>query len=226
MSSSRRIAAVAGALASAALVVLVVAPGGASAGGSRSCRTVSIGHGNAVSVSALKGRVSCATARSIAGSYDHPKALRSSCHPSAHACEYGVYAEGWRCTGLFQGNFGCWLGGDAKGRGARASFAGMIVSDGSSGAAGEAGGPTASRLACTRRALTKGLRRGGLRGYIDGHTFGCAGRFAYAGVIVDGNEVTVLFRARGRGWHPADRSRYCVNGSVPKAIYRPACETN
>jgi hypothetical protein len=102
----------------------------------------------------------------------------------------------------------------------------MIVSDGSSGAAGDTGGPTASRLACTQRALTKGLRRGGLRGYIDGDTFGCAGRFAYAGVIVDDNEVTVLFRARGRGWHPVQRRRYCEDGSVPKAIYRPACESN
>lgn len=80
--------------------------------------------------------------------------------------------------------------------------------------------------ACTKRALTKGLRNGGLRGYIPRDTFGCAGNFAYAGVIVDDNEVTVLFRARGSGWHPVDRGRYCENGSVPKAIYRLGCESN
>ncbi len=84
----------------------------------------------------------------------------------------------------------------------------------------------ALRPACTRRALTKGLHRGGLRGYIDGDTFGCAGRFAYAGVIVDGNEVTVLFRAVGQRWHPASRAHFCEDGSVPKQIYQPACETN
>jgi hypothetical protein len=94
---------VAGALASAMLIALVLAAAGASAGGSGSCGTVALGHGNAVRVSALKGQVSCATARSIAGSYEDPRAVRSSCHPSAHACEYGVYAAGWRCTGLFQG---------------------------------------------------------------------------------------------------------------------------
>jgi len=79
---------------------------------------------------------------------------------------------------------------------------------------------------CTKRALTKGLRNGGLRGYIPRDTFGCAGNFAYAGVIVDDNEVTVLFRARGGGWQPVDRGRYCENGSVPKAIYRLGCESN
>jgi hypothetical protein len=97
--------------------------------------------------------------------------------------------------------------------------------------ADEEGAPGALKLAaprpaCTRRALTEGLRQGGLRGYIDGDTFGCAGRFAYAGVIVDGNEVTVLFRAVGRRWHPASRARFCGDGSVPKQIYQPACETN
>jgi hypothetical protein len=225
MSSSRRIGALAGALASAALIASDLAAGGASAAGSGSCGTVDLGHGNAVRVSALKGQVSCATARSVSASYECPKAVRSCCHPSAHACEYGVYAEGWRCTGLFQGYFGCWLGGDVKGKGSRASFSGNIVSAGTSGTAGDAGS-TAARPACTRRTLTKGLRRGSLRGHIDGHTFGCAGRFAYAGVIVDDNEVTVLFRARGRRWHPVDRVRCCEDGSVPKAIYRPACESN
>jgi hypothetical protein len=83
-----------------------------------------------------------------------------------------------------------------------------------------------TRPACTKRALTRGLHRAGLPGYIDGHTFDCAGRFAYAGVIVDRNEVTVLFRAHGQNWRPADRGIYCENGSVPKVIFRPACETN
>jgi hypothetical protein len=63
----------------------------------------------------------------IAKDYDHPKEAKGYCHPVDHLCEYGVYPRGWRCTGLFQGNFGCWLGGDVRGRGARASFGATLV---------------------------------------------------------------------------------------------------
>lgn len=88
----------------------------------------------------------------------------------------------------------------------------------------------AASAPCTKSALTAGLRRGKLHGRIDGNAFGCAGRFAYAAVIVGaGNEeveITVLFRASARHWEVASRAKYCENGAVPAKIRQPACETN
>jgi len=59
--------------------------------------------------------------------------------------------------------------------------------------------------------------------------FHCSGGFAYAeadekqqGNI---NSVTLLFKATGTRWLPVSRGIYCQNGSVPKAIYAGACET-
>jgi hypothetical protein len=107
----------------------------------------------------------------------------------------------------------------------------------SSGAPARAGSSFLSRSGgrapsapCTKPALTAGLRRGKLHGSIDGHGFGCAGRFAFAAVLVgSGNEaveITVLFRADAGRWQVASRAKYCENGSVPAKIRRPACETN
>jgi hypothetical protein len=81
---------------------------------------------------------------------------------------------------------------------------------------------------CTKRALAAGLRRSRLKGRID--VFGCAGRFAYAGVIVNSgsgetDEVTVLFRANDNAWKTAT-FKYCQNGSVPARIRQQACESN
>jgi hypothetical protein len=87
---------------------------------------VPLDHGEAVKIDDLKGQASCSSARSIAKTYGHPKAVKNSC-PSGRECEYGVCADGWRCTGLFHWGFYCWLGGDAKGRGDKASFCGAIV---------------------------------------------------------------------------------------------------
>jgi hypothetical protein len=83
---------------------------------------------------------------------------------------------------------------------------------------------------CTESALAAALRRSPLRGRIDGNSWGCAGRFAYAGVIVaagnSSDEITVLFRAGSGGWEVASRGKYCEDGSVPARIRRPACESN
>jgi len=146
---------------------------------------------------------------------------------------------GFRCSSAADGITCVKVAGQGKGSGFRIDAeeamelpASARRADSSAGASEMLGRDQATpelatrRPACTRRALTKGLRSGGLRGYIDGETFGCAGRFAYAGVIVDRNEVTVLFRATGRHWQPASRARYCENGAVPKQIYQPACESN
>ena len=65
---------------------------------------------------------------------------------------------------------------------------------------------------------------------VDG--YGCSGNFAYAFVTVTDQqgqpvaEVTDLFMAVSGAWQPADRSVYCVNGSVPADIYQKACQTN
>jgi hypothetical protein len=87
--------------------------------------------------------------------------------------------------------------------------------------------PTAS-LPCTERALDAGLRRDHLSGRIDG--FCCAGRFAYAGVLVNGgsgetDQVTVLFHAAAPGWQVVSRA-YCNGGDIPAKIRRAACDSN
>jgi hypothetical protein len=84
---------------------------------------------------------------------------------------------------------------------------------------------------CTERALTAGLRRGKLRGRIDGHAWACAGRFAYAVILVNAgggilDDVTVLLRAKATGWEVVSRGKYCEDGSVPARIRRIACESN
>lgn len=87
--------------------------------------------------------------------------------------------------------------------------------------------PMSGHPPCTRQALVAGLRRGvrPLQGRLV-RPWACAGRFAYAGLVVDGNEGTVLFRAVGRVWKPADRGKYCADGVVPARIYQPACNSN
>lgn len=109
----------------AALALLAVP--GTSAASSGSCGTVTGYEQAQWRLTAKKGSPSCATVRAIAKEYGHPKAVRYSCSPHAHLCMYGVYADGWRCTGLFQGNFSCWLGGNAEGKNARQSFWGASV---------------------------------------------------------------------------------------------------
>jgi hypothetical protein len=95
--------------------------------------------------------------------------------------------------------------------------------------------------ACTRQALRAGLTRGSnrVRGSlsrpyrVNGAIFrpwGCAGRFAWAGVDVsfqgNVNTVTVLFIARNGRWQTASRPKYCLSHAVPQKIYAPACESN
>jgi hypothetical protein len=84
----------------------------------------------------------------------------------------------------------------------------------------------AERAPCTKQALTRGLKRGETpfpRGRIE-RPWECAGRFAYAAVTYQGQELTILFRAIGRHWKTADRAKYC--DQVPRRIWQPACNTN
>jgi hypothetical protein len=81
---------------------------------------------------------------------------------------------------------------------------------------------------CTKPAFVAGLRRGVTplpHGQVI-RPWACAGRFAYAAVVVAGNELTVLFRADGTRWETADRAKYCEDRSVPARIYQNACNTN
>ncbi len=94
--------------------------------------------------------------------------------------------------------------------------------------------PTGAPLPCTRAALTAaakavdGSNVDGLDTSAQG--FGCAGKFAYAGVIVGSgstkNEVTILFMAVNGTWQAANRAIYCPSGAVPAQIYQLACATN
>jgi hypothetical protein len=79
---------------------------------------------------------------------------------------------------------------------------------------------------CTKRALEAGLRRSKMKGRVDPKAWGCAGRFAYAGVSLRDFEATVLFRAQGKNWKVASRLKYCNRHTVPARIYRQACETS
>jgi hypothetical protein len=101
-----------------------------------------------------------------------------------------------------------------------------------SGAAGVLGASSASGAKaryppCTKQALTAGLRhnRPPLRGQLV-KPWACAGGFAASGLVVHGNESTVLFRASSGVWKPANATKYCANGAIPARIYQLACNSN
>jgi hypothetical protein len=83
-----------------------------------------------------------------------------------------------------------------------------------------------AKAPCTKQALEAGLRRSGMEGRVVSKSWGCAGHFAYAAVVVHDIEVTVLFRAHGKSWRTTSRQKYCNKHKVPAAIYKPACETS
>lgn len=113
-----------------AMAMWLMIAGESSAAQSRHCGIVSGSGANSKSkwrVTITKGSPSCRAVRAIAREYGNPKSVHYSCPEKTHICAYGVYAKGWRCTGLFQGTFGCWHGGDAKGRNASEKFRGTLV---------------------------------------------------------------------------------------------------
>jgi hypothetical protein len=73
------------------------------------------------------GSPGCESVRRVAKRYGHPDSVHYNCANHSHGCMYGVYPRGWRCTGLFQGTFGCWLGGNDRGENAEAAFSGALV---------------------------------------------------------------------------------------------------
>jgi hypothetical protein len=95
-------------------------------------------------------------------------------------------------------------------------------------ATADAGGSTAATPACTATALQAGLSRGAAP-VAHGHVvkpFGCSGRWAYAAVDTTHVTRSALFHVREGRWVTVTRTRPCADGAVPKAIRKPACQSN
>ena len=83
---------------------------------------------------------------------------------------------------------------------------------------------------CTAAALSAAARKGTPHFYaFDRGIYGCAGRYAYAGVTVSSggfkNEITEVFKASKGHWVRASRL-LCDQGVIPPSIRVQACETN
>lgn len=105
--------------------------------------------------------------------------------------------------------------------GAGAAGAARTAADGTSGGGG-------GKPACTRTALQSGLTRGAAP-VKHAHVvkpFGCSGRWAYAAVETKRFEATALLRIVDNRWATVDRGKPCTDGAVPKAIRKPACNSN
>ncbi len=93
--------------------------------------------------------------------------------------------------------------------------------------------PAGPHPPCTRAALSAGLARAlHKRSLAPSHlTKGsrCAGNYAWADYIdVHGHiadDVTIVYRVKGRQWQPVSRAKVCVTGELPAKIYL-ACTVN
>ena len=206
--------------ASALLAFGLLHAGDARSAATQSCGTVRIAKGEKARLTITSGSPSCKEVRMIAKDYDHPKEAKAYCHPVDHLCEYGVYPRGWRCTGLFQGNYGCWLGGDVRGRGARASFGATLIYTATSRTLHR--DRRTVKAPCTKKAIKAGLGQGNGRLL----SFKCAGRFAYADVKIADYEAVQLLRSSAGHWQVVDRGKYCEAGVVPEKIRYSACEVS
>ena len=96
-------------------------------------------------------------------------------------------------------------------------------------AIGPSGASAAAKApACTQAALQAGLTRGvdPVRNAHVTKPFGCSGTWAYAAVDTKRFTLTSLFEVSDGRWRTADRAKACTGGAVPKAIRKPACESN
>jgi hypothetical protein len=87
---------------------------------------------------------------------------------------------------------------------------------------------------CTRRALTAALERAQHRRSLApsflSRGWRCAGNYAWGDYIaVDGpgtgDDITIVFRGKGRRWQTVGRGTVCEDGELPARIYR-ACTVN
>lgn len=99
----------------------------APAAATGSCGTVRTQDQASYRLEVTKGSPSCKEVRRVVKRYGHPISVHYNCANHSHLCMYGIYPGGWRCTGLFQGEFGCWLGGNNRGDNAEAMFSGVLV---------------------------------------------------------------------------------------------------
>ncbi len=98
--------------------------------------------------------------------------------------------------------------------------------------AASAGASAATRYPrCTKQALSAGLKRGTAQpknAKFQG-SFGCAGGWAYSGIIVGGKhgfDAIAVYKAQRGVWVTVDRAKPCRTHEIPKKIYRGACTTS
>ncbi|MDX6229849.1 MAG: hypothetical protein QOI76_3239 [Frankiales bacterium] len=90
--------------------------------------------------------------------------------------------------------------------------------------------PRSTSAPCTVAALSAAARLGTPDFYaFDRSAYGCAGKYAYAGVTVSSggqkNEITEVFKAKKGHWVRASRL-LCDQGVIPPSIRVPACQSN
>ena len=81
---------------------------------------------------------------------------------------------------------------------------------------------------CTQAALQAGLSRGTSK-VSHAHVvkpFGCSGKWAYAAVDTKRFTLSSLFKVQDGRWVTVDRTKPCADGAVPRAIRKPACQSN
>lgn len=94
--------------------------------------------------------------------------------------------------------------------------------------------PAGPHPPCTRAALSSALARAQHRrslapSYLS-RGWKCVGNYAWADLIAvhgpgTGDDITVVYRAKGRQWQPVSRSKVCLTGELPARIYI-ACTVN
>jgi hypothetical protein len=140
---------------------------------------------------------------------------------------YGEWteAEGIRCESASDGITCLKVAGPGKGHGFRVNRD-EAVRIGASGSralvmAAAAGAP------CTGTAIRAALRRSKTGAHLVKRGFKCAGRFAYAEVVIGGKfEAVELLRSNGRRWQVVNRAKYCKAGVVPASIRHVGCEVS
>jgi hypothetical protein len=94
--------------------------------------------------------------------------------------------------------------------------------------------PAGPQPPCTRAALSSGLARAQHRRSLApsflSRGWKCVGNYAWADLIAvhgpgTGDDITVVYRARGRQWRPVSRTTVCATGELPARIYI-ACTVN
>jgi hypothetical protein len=85
---------------------------------------------------------------------------------------------------------------------------------------------------CTKAALSAGLKRGPAaqkNAKFQG-TFGCAGGWAYSGIVVgnkkNGFDAIAVYKAKNGVWVTVNRATPCKTHAIPKKIYKGACTTS